>query len=121
MATFKIHDRADEFRVEIAGRFAGACVDEVRTAWQSALRKALSRHFTVDLTRLSGYDAEGRKLLRDMHQHGTQFAAGTPESLIFLREISTPVRQGPLLVQDVTSIQKEAKPEGRTRSKASGR
>ena len=93
MATFKIHDGADEFRVDIAGRFAGGCVEEVRTAWQEALNKTLPRYFTVDLTRISGYDAAGRKLLRDMHQHGTQFAAGTPEALVLLQEISPSLRR----------------------------
>ena len=107
MATYKIQDRAGEFRVDIAGRFAGGCVHEVRTAWQDALKKTLSRQFTVDLTRVSGYDSDGRKLLRDMHQHGTQFAAGTPEALVLLQEISTPVRRGPVLVQDVSSTRKE--------------
>ena len=100
VATHKIHDRADEFRVDIIGRFAGQCVEEVRTAWQDALKKTLSRQFTVDLTRVSGYDGDGRKLLRDMHQHGTQFAAGTPEALVLLQEISVATRRGPMLAPD---------------------
>lgn len=108
MATFKIQDRAQEFRIEIVGRFAGGCVEEVRTAWQNALRGAVQRQMTVDLTGLSGYDAVGRKLLRDMHQHGTQFAAGTPDALVFLQEISTPVRRGPAMVQDVAANRKES-------------
>lgn len=101
MATYKIHDRTDEFRVDIIGRFAGGCVEEVRTAWQDALKKTLSRQVTVDLTRVSGYDLEGRTLLKDMHQHGTQFGARTPESLVLLQEISTPMRRRPLMIQDL--------------------
>ena len=108
MATLKIYDRANEFRAELVGRFAGACVDELRTTWQEALRKALGRGFTVDLGRMSGWDAEGRKLLRDMYQHGTQFAAGSAESLVFLREISAPSRRGPRLVQEVKSPSRES-------------
>jgi hypothetical protein len=118
VATFKIHDRAEEFRIAITGRFAGGCVLEIRTAWQNALRKTISRQFTVDLTGVSGYDAEGRKLLRDMHQHGTQFAAGTSEALVLLQEISAPIRRGPMLVQDLTSNRKET--ESKSGAKAAG-
>lgn len=101
MATLKIYDRTDEFRVELIGLFAGACVQELRSAWQNALRNTHSPQFTVDLVHISGCDADGRKLLRDMHRHGAQFAAGTPEALVFLREISTPIRRGPTLVPAV--------------------
>ena len=112
MATYRIFDKADEFRIELVGRFGGACVHELRTAWQEGLRKTRSQRFTVDLARMSGWDAEGRKLLRDMYQHGSQFAAGNAEALVFLREISTPVRRGthlvqPMLVQDGNSVRRE--------------
>ena len=123
MATFKIFDRAGEFRVELVGRFAGACVHELRTAWQDALRKTLGQRFTVDLARISGWDAEGRKLLRDMHQHGTEFAAGTAQALVLLREISTPVWRGPILIQEVKSPRREnaSAPAPKVLSKAAGK
>lgn len=120
MATFKIHDRADGFRVELIGRFAGACVHDLRTTWQNALHKIMAPQFTIDLTGASGCDLEGRKLLREMHQHGTQFAAGTPDALAFLREISA--RRGPALVQEVPSAKRETANESKplARSKAAG-
>lgn len=99
MATLKIHDGADEFRIEIAGRLAGESVEEIQVSWQNALAVPALRRFTVDISRLSGYDAAGRRLLREMHRHGTQFAAATPLSLVFLGEISTPLRRGPLLLR----------------------
>lgn len=89
MATIRIHDRADQLRVEIVGKFAGDTVREVASVWTNALLESAPRHFTVDISRLSGYDAEGRKLLRDMYHRGTLFAAKTPLSLVFLSEIST--------------------------------
>jgi hypothetical protein len=89
MATIKIHDRADQVRVEIVGKFAGDTVREVEMVWKSLLDEAGSRQFTVDISRLSGYDAEGRKLLREMFQHGVTIAAKTPLSLVFLNEISS--------------------------------
>jgi hypothetical protein len=89
VATIKIHDRADQLRVEIVGKFAGDTVREVECVWRNALLESVPRHFTVDISRLSGYDAEGRKLLRDMCHRGTLLSAKTPLSLVFLSEIST--------------------------------
>ena len=121
MATFKIFDRADEFRVELIGRFAGGCIPELRTAWRKALGKTIPRQFTVDLARVSGWDAEGRNLLCEMYQHGTQFAAGNAESLVFLREISTAASRGPLLVPEVAPRQNNGSATTpKTRSKAVG-
>ncbi|MBV8551757.1 MAG: hypothetical protein JOY54_10680 [Acidobacteriaceae bacterium] len=97
--TVKIHDRADEFRIELNGRFSGDVVDDVASAWKDALADVTARRLTVDISRLTGYDAAGRKLLRDMCQHGTQIAAGNPVALSFLHEISAPERRGPVLVQ----------------------
>lgn len=94
MATIRIHDRADQLRVEIVGKFAGDTVREVESVWINALLEGSPRHFTVDISRLSGYDAEGRKLLREMYHRGTLLAAKTPLSLVFLSEISsTPQRR----------------------------
>lgn len=100
MATVKVYDRADEFRIDIAGRFAGECVDDICKTWKNALLEAGPRRFTTDISRLSGYDLEGRKLLQEMYHHGMQFAAGTPLSLVFLNEISAPPRRGPAVTQE---------------------
>jgi hypothetical protein len=71
------------------GKFAGETVHEVSSVWRNALLESVPRHFTVDISRLSGYDAEGRKLLREMCHRGTMLSAKTPLSLVFLSEIST--------------------------------
>jgi len=110
LPTVKVYDRADEFRIEIAGRFAGDCVRDIAATWQNALREAGPRRFIVDISRLGSYDAAGRKLLRDMHQHGTQIAAGTPLSLVFLNEISAPARRGPAQVQETPPTRRENEP-----------
>ena len=95
MSTFRVHDRADEFRIEIIGRFVGPCVQDVEQCWERALAEATPRTITVDISRVTGYEQPGRKLLRKMHQHGTRFAAATPRSLVFLNEITSPERRGP--------------------------
>ena len=82
-----ICDRADEFRIEINGHFAGKGVNDVRSVWEEALLENAPRRFTVDITQLGGYDYAGCQLLRDMYRHGTRIAARTALSLAFLKEI----------------------------------
>ncbi len=102
MATIKIRDRADEFRIEITGRFAGVVIDEVAAHWKNELRPSSARRFTVDISGMNGYDQPGCRLLAKMYRHGAQFAAATPLSLVFLNEISTPPRRHPALVRTMT-------------------
>ncbi len=99
MVNIKLRDNADEFRVEIAGRFAGGVVDDVLYIWKSVLLESDSRRFTIDITQMTGYDYAGCSLLSDMQRHGTHISAGSPLSLVFLNEISSPQRKrGPSLV-----------------------
>jgi ABC-type transporter Mla MlaB component len=98
VATYKFFDRADEFRIEIIGRLTGPGVQDVKQAWEEALRKTTPRRFCVDISRLSGYDASGCKLLAEMYRHGTEIAARTPSSLVFLNEIANTPRGPAVLV-----------------------
>lgn len=98
MVNINIRDKADEFRVEVAGRFAGDVVDDVLYLWKTVLVEN-SRRFTIDISQLTGYDYAGCTLLRDMHSHGAHISASTPISLIFLSEISGPRKLGPALVR----------------------
>ncbi|HWF46097.1 MAG TPA: hypothetical protein VG168_03755 [Bryobacteraceae bacterium] len=101
MATIKVYDRADEFRFEILGKFAGGCVNDVASQWTAEFPHSFHRKFTVDISGMTGYDYDGKKLLREMHHRGTQFACGTPQSLTFFREISTPLKQsGVTMIHD---------------------
>jgi hypothetical protein len=95
VAIVTIHDRADELRFEILGHFAGDSVSELATKWVLSLPNSFHRKFTVDISGMTDYDAAGRKLLYRMYRHGTQFACGTPQSLIFLKEISTAAKPAP--------------------------
>ncbi len=100
--TFAVHDRADEFRIELIGKFSGEIVEAVASSWKNALADTLVRRLMVDISRLSGYDHAGRRLLHQMYQHGTQFAAGNPVALAFLNEISIPERRGPASLQSIS-------------------
>jgi hypothetical protein len=120
VATVKIYDRAGEFRIEIAGRFAGECVHEIRATWKNALQEIGNRRFTVDISRMTSYDAPGRKLLHDMYRHGTQIAAATPLSLALLNEISAPARRGPAAVHEVATSRPEKESKLSARQRAVG-
>jgi hypothetical protein len=99
VVSIKIRDNGGEFRIEIVGSFAGGVVDDVQFAWHSAMGESMPRRIVVDITELSGYDFAGGSLLRDMYRYGTQIAAASPQSLVFLNEISGSARRGPALVR----------------------
>jgi hypothetical protein len=87
VATLNFQDTATEFRVKIVGGFTGGVVAEVQRFWRTAANEE-GRRFAVDISTMAGYDAAGCALLRTMSRHGVKIVAGTPQSLIFLSEIS---------------------------------
>ncbi len=95
MATVRVQEWANEVRIEILGRFAGECVAEVCHEWERRLQASHQR-LSVDISGLAGYDARGRKLLRDMYHHGMNFVGSTPDALAFLSEIAMPAKAGGL-------------------------
>lgn len=100
MVSIKLSDNADEFRVEISGRFVGTVVDDVLYLWKSVVQDGNSRRFVIDITRLTGYDYAGCSLLTDMQKYGVHISAASALSLVFLNEISSPMRRfGPSLVR----------------------
>lgn len=115
MATFKIHENAIEYRIQIVGKFTGLCVRDVEVSWRSALQANLLRQVVVDISRINGYDSAGRLLLRQMHKHGTVIAASTSHSLVFLEEVTTS-RRGSALLQEAPSPKNTAKPSPSTRA-----
>jgi len=110
LVTLKIRDNGGEFRIEIVGRLAGSVVEDVLFVWSAAMRENASRRIVVDITQLLGYDFQGCSLLQDMHRYGTQIAAASAQSLVFLSEISGPAKPGPALVRKAThkELQRES-------------
>lgn len=111
MPMIKTYDGAGTFRVEVIGRLAGDAVDQVARYWTTALSQTVTPHFTIDISRLTGYDSAGRKLLSKMYHHGANIAAKTPSSLVFLGEISTPLRRLPAVVQTMEEKRAKQEPE----------
>lgn len=98
MAVIRILDQANQFRIEITGRFAGEAVEQVASAWECALLEPSPRTVTLDISELSGYDSKGFKVLHAMYKHGTRIAAGNPVALAFLNEISSETPEGLALI-----------------------
>lgn len=98
MGTIRILDLAEQFRIEIEGRFAGDVVAEAAQHWQQALSEPNPRRLTVDISQLSGYDVEGSALLRRMYRHGAYLSARNARALVFLDEIASHKLPGPTLV-----------------------
>ena len=84
-----VSNRADEIRVEIQGQLTGDCVPNLISTWIKALEGPFWRRMVVDISGLTGYDLAGCRLLHEMYRHGTIFGASTPQSLVFLSEISS--------------------------------
>ena len=108
--SINIRDNGGEFRIEIAGRLAGSVVEDVLFAWSEGMRDNASRRIVVDITQLLGYDFQGRSLLQDMHRHGTQIAAASAQSLVFLNEISGRPKLGPALVRKAAQKEPQSEP-----------
>ncbi len=87
--TLNISDQAEEFRIDIPGRFCDSAVSEAATAWRAALSANTPRRISVDITQMTGYDRAGYLLLCEICSHGTHIVASTPQSLRFLSQISS--------------------------------
>jgi hypothetical protein len=98
VGNIKIFDLAEQFRIEIEGRFSGEIVPKVAECWHKALSELNPRRVIIDISQLSGYDPEGSRLLRQMYRHGTHLSARNARALAFLDEISTYKLPGPTLV-----------------------
>jgi hypothetical protein len=88
MDILRIHEKAEEVRVEVEGILRGDLVVELLTAWQECQSRMFWRRFAVDISKLQGYDDSGRALLHDMYRCGTLFSAGTPSALEHLQRIA---------------------------------
>jgi len=62
-------------RWTLCGQLAGPWVQELRSCWEHARRKAASRGSVIDLTDVTFVDESGECLLSDMRHAGVKFVA----------------------------------------------
>ncbi len=67
-----VHSEAQATRVVIAGKLARPCVEALRQCWQHVTSSQPPQSVLVDLTDLTGIDAEGKELLTQMQRQGAR-------------------------------------------------
>ncbi|HEV2177352.1 MAG TPA: STAS domain-containing protein [Terriglobia bacterium] len=68
---------AEAMTLKLEGKIAGPWVAELERAWQASAASCDKAHITVDLSAVTFIDAEGKKLLAEIHQQkGRLQAAG---------------------------------------------
>ncbi len=71
----------------IEGKLAGPCVSELENCWRRAVAGEGPLPSLVDLTNVSFIDANGKRLLAQMHEHGIKLVANGLMSRFFIDEI----------------------------------
>ena len=66
-------------RWTLCGYLSGPWVDELRSSWGSARRRAPQTHAVVDLRDVTCIDEAGEALLSEMHRAGAEFLASGVE------------------------------------------
>jgi anti-anti-sigma regulatory factor len=89
MLKITIHYVADQLRLELEGRLAGAWVSELEQCWHAATASHPSRQCSVDLTGVTFIDQAGRYLLQLMYRDGVSLVA----SGLMLQDIRSRPRQ----------------------------
>jgi anti-anti-sigma regulatory factor len=75
MLKISSEETTDGLAIKLAGRLAGAWVDELERVWYERASKAAGRQVIVDLSEVTFVDAEGKKLLAWIFRQGADFRA----------------------------------------------
>ena len=102
MLKITLHDGADAFRFALAGKLAGAWVDELSGCWQTASSTFGQKAVIVDLKDMTFADETGQQLLRRMFREGARFLANSP----YQREIVTDITGQPVPVERLKPARK---------------
>jgi hypothetical protein len=73
-------DTANVHRWNLCGRLSGPWVDQLRSCWHQALKRAPSAAAIVDLKDVTFIDEAGERLLAEMQSAGTEFIAAGVEN-----------------------------------------
>lgn len=87
MLKITLHDTADEFRLTLEGRLAGAWVRELEMCWRTASSTTAGRHTVVDLSDVDFVDQPGQELLANMHADGVELVGQSPLICSMLEEV----------------------------------
>ena len=88
MLKITICDSANELRLRLEGRLAGAWVGELRQCWRTASSTTALRDAVLDLRDVDFVDSDGQALLAEMHQEGVRLEAFGPLTQHLVEEIA---------------------------------
>lgn len=72
--------RAEEGNVtqfKLEGKLAGSWVETMEESWRQAITDSPAHSFLIDLTAVTYVDADGTRLLTEMHRLGAELRAST--------------------------------------------
>jgi len=82
-----IHSEGQATSLVIEGRLAGSCIEELRKCWQNATLSHPPRSIRIDLTDMTGLDAEGKELLTQMQRQGARLTGSGVMTEAVIEEI----------------------------------
>lgn len=87
MLKITLDDSADEFRLKLEGRLAGAWVKELEQCWRTAASTTSGRRTVVDLADVDFVDQAGEAVLAAMNSAGVELIGETPLICSMLEEV----------------------------------
>ena len=81
-------ERASGCTIALEGRLVGPWVDELETCWRAILANRAPGSIHVDLDAVVFVDADGKALLRTLHQAGTTLDAATCMTRAIVEEVT---------------------------------
>ena len=87
MLKITLHDSADEFRLKLEGRLAGAWVKELELCWRTASSTTEGRRTVVDLGDVDFVDDPGERVLTEMHAAGVELVGESPLICSMLEQV----------------------------------
>jgi anti-anti-sigma regulatory factor len=91
MLKITLHDSSTELRFRLEGKLSGPWVTELRQCWQTASSTTGGRKTVVDLRDVDFVDADGQRLLAEMHCHEVRLQAVTPLIRTLVEEVCAEV------------------------------
>jgi ABC-type transporter Mla MlaB component len=85
---YYMHDGPRAISFELAGHLSDSAARELEQARRTAASTALGRLLIVELSYVTGVDAEGRAMLRSWRTDGAQFIAKAPLGRTILESIT---------------------------------
>jgi anti-anti-sigma regulatory factor len=96
MLRITVRDEAENKRLVVEGKLAGACVCELEKSWQATSSDESTAQVVVDLSSVTFVDASGKKLLARMCKSGIRLVARGIMPRCLIEEIESANSEQPI-------------------------